>query len=277
MQPRGSARLGWLRTALAVAALHAAGITIAHAQSAQKPTLSVAATITAEPASQIALAIRVGPADAVPRNSFVRLRGLPTMAALSEGHSIAPGAWAVSLAALPSLKVTLPAAGTGRSEITVALIAVDGTVLAEQKAVLNVVASAQPPAGAPPTASILRAGVAPEAKNPIPEVLPRPPSPSAPSMTPEARERAMRLMKKGNEQLEEANISAARLFYERAADAGLAEAAMALAATYDAAELPRLNVRGVRSDPNEAKRWYERARQLGAADADQRLRRLGAN
>jgi len=87
----------------------------------------------------------------------------------------------------------------------------------------------------------------------------------------------MRLLAKGNEQLDEGNISAARLFFERAADAGLAEGAMALAATFDAAELGRLNVRGIKADSKLARQWYERARQLGAGAADERLRRLGAN
>ena len=68
----------------------------------------------------------------------------------------------------------------------------------------------------------------------------------------------------------------ARLLYERAADAGHAPAAMALAATFDATELERLKVRGIAADPKAARRWYERARELGAADAEERLRRLGA-
>jgi hypothetical protein len=52
---------------------------------------------------------------------------------------------------------------------------------------------------------------------------------------------------------------------------------MALAATYDAAELNRPHLRGVRPDPKEARRWYERARALGAGDAVQRLQRLGGS
>ena len=72
-------------------------------------------------------------------------------------------------------------------------------------------------------------------------------------------------------------LRGARLFYERAADAGLAQAAMSLAATFDADELAKLQVRGIQADAKEARRWYERARQLGAAEAEQRLRRLGAN
>jgi TPR repeat protein len=52
---------------------------------------------------------------------------------------------------------------------------------------------------------------------------------------------------------------------------------MALAATYDSAELSRLGVRGLQPDRASALRWYERARQLGAGEAELRLRRLGAN
>ena len=45
------------------------------------------------------------------------------------------------------------------------------------------------------------------------------------------------LQKKGDEQLAEGNIAAARLFYERAANIGLVQGAMALAGTFDAQEL----------------------------------------
>ena len=105
----------------------------------------------------------------------------------------------------------------------------------------------------------------------------RRPSRATQPTTPQDRERALRLVKKGDEQLTEGNVSAARLFYERAADAGLAQGAMALAATFDGAELERLGVRGIQPDVKQARRWYERARQLGANDAEQRLRRIGAN
>jgi TPR repeat protein len=96
-------------------------------------------------------------------------------------------------------------------------------------------------------------------------------------MTPHDRERADRLMKKGEELMGIGDVAGARLFYERAADAGLARAAMALAATYDATELAKLQVRGISPDPKAAQRWYERARQLGAGEAEARLRRFGGS
>jgi TPR repeat protein len=92
----------------------------------------------------------------------------------------------------------------------------------------------------------------------------------------EERERALRLVKRGDEQLAEGGIAQARLLYERAAEAGLAQGAMALAATYDPDELARLGVVGIQPDRATAARWYERARALGATEAAQRLQRLGA-
>jgi hypothetical protein len=254
------------------------------AQSTPTPTISVPATITAEASSQASLAIRIGPSEALPRNSFVRLRGLPPMAALSEGHSIAPGAWAVSLAALPNLKISLPAGAAGKSEFVVTLVASDGVVLAAAKSTLVVNAArpgettdAKRMAGPPAVASILRAGTQLQAPEPAERSGGPAPKSSSQPVTPEDRERALRLMKKGDQHMEEGNISAARLFYERAADAGLGEAAMALAATYDPPELSRLHARGIAPNRNEARRWYERARELGAAGAAEQLRRLGAN
>jgi len=72
-------------------------------------------------------------------------------------------------------------------------------------------------AGPPPSATILRAGVGEGA-----ERGGQSPQPGIQPMAPQDRERAIRLVKKGDEQLAEGNIAAARLFYERAANIGLA-------------------------------------------------------
>jgi hypothetical protein len=252
----------------------------AFGQSARPVTIKVPPVVVAEAAGQVSFPIQIEPADAIPRNSFVRLRGLPAMAALSEGYVIGAGSWAVPISALPDLKISLPAATAGRSEITILLVAVDGAVLLETKTALSVAQAAAPvrerSAGPPGGAAMLRAGVpvelAPSRQEPTAAT-----PPLVPRSQPQDRERAMRLLVKGNEQLEEGNVSAARLFFERAADAGLAEGAMALAATFDAAELGRRNVRGIKPDSKLARQWYERARQLGAGDAEDRIRRLGAN
>jgi len=98
------------------------------------------------------------------------------------------------------------------------------------------------------------------------------------AISPANHERALRFMKKGDAELGDGRVAPARLLYERAAEMGLAQAAMALAATYDAAELAKLgpNLRNVQPNAAEARRWYERALALGAGDAGERLQRLGA-
>jgi hypothetical protein len=111
----------------------------------------------------------------------------------------------------------------------------------------------------------------------VPHAAPKPPpAPVPPALDPAARATALRFLKRGDEELAEGRVAPARLLYERAAEMGLAQAAMALAATYDAGELSKPHLRNVLPDAVEAARWYERARVLGAADASARLRRLGS-
>lgn len=98
-----------------------------------------------------------------------------------------------------------------------------------------------------------------------------------PELTSQERARAEHLLARGEEYLATGNIVAARDFFERAADAGLAAGALRLAATYDPAELRRLQAQGIAPDLAMARKWYERARELGAAEAVERLARLGSN
>jgi TPR repeat protein len=51
---------------------------------------------------------------------------------------------------------------------------------------------------------------------------------------------------------------------------------MALATSYDPNELAKLKVIGLQANAAAARKWYDRAAELGAAEAGERLRRLGA-
>jgi hypothetical protein len=53
-----------------------------------------------------------------------------------------------------------------------------------------------------------------------------------------------------------------------------AAAALRLAATYDPHEVQRLKVHSVMSDRAVAHKWYERARDLGALEAEELLAKL---
>jgi len=67
------------------------------------------------------------------------------------------------------------------------------------------------------------------------------------------------------------DITSARLLLERAADAQEAEAAFMLAGTYDPLVLGAQDMRSVTPDPAAARLWYQKAAQLGSADARRRL------
>ena len=94
-----------------------------------------------------------------------------------------------------------------------------------------------------------------------------------PKTTPIEQEQAMAAIyaSRGDAMLAIKDISAARKFYEYAANCGSARAATALAGTYDPAFLVQLNAVGVRPDPALAADWYRRATTLGAPDAEARL------
>jgi hypothetical protein len=75
------------------------------------------------------------------------------------------------------------------------------------------------------------------------------------------------LMKHGRDALASGDIAAARLAFRRLADAGNAEAALGLGATYDPRYLASQNAIGVTGDEAQARFWYQRAVQLGSIEA----------
>ena len=82
------------------------------------------------------------------------------------------------------------------------------------------------------------------------------------------------LLDHGDSLLRNGDVASARLFYERAADAGDGRAALRLGATFDPAFLSRLGLGTLQANPAEARSWYSRAHDLGAVDANSRLNSL---
>ena len=69
-------------------------------------------------------------------------------------------------------------------------------------------------------------------------------------------------------------FAGARAYFRRAAEAGSGEAALQLGATYDPEFIDRIGAHGIKADLNEARAWYERAKQLGVESAEEKLRAL---
>jgi TPR repeat protein len=210
---------------------------------------------------EASLPIQVGPREAVPRNAFVRLDGLPRAVSLSEGHAIAPGKWAVPVFALPSLKAIVPAAVSGKARIAIGLVAIDGAILAEARTELVVLAMP----GRPDPAAVT-AGGRPTATG---ERLD-----SAPLLSVEQRRRAEGFVERAWQNWDEGKVSHARSFFQYAAEMGLAAGAMGAGMTHDPVHLARIQAVGTMADRGEALKWYRLARELGAAEADEPLARL---
>jgi hypothetical protein len=125
----------------------------------------------------------------------------------------------------------------------------------------------------PPVASpeLLPQPVSPKAGS---STASHPPTQSSPSQGPPSTEIAA-LVSRGDSFLSVGDIVSARLFYERAADAGSGSAALRLGATFDPGFLGRAGIRGITGDAAHAASWYHRARELGDPAAADRLKDLG--
>lgn len=82
------------------------------------------------------------------------------------------------------------------------------------------------------------------------------------------------LVQQGGQFISVGDVAAARVLFERAAEAGDGNAALALGATYDPAVLAKLGVRGITPDAEKAHRWYEKAREFGSPETPTWLAKL---
>jgi hypothetical protein len=158
---------------------------------------------------------------------------------------------APSVAAAAAVAPTQPTQAPSRDEIAVALRTAHQSLAPAE-------------VQAPPAAAVV-AAVVPAA---APAVVAAPPIRRL-----DADELAT-LMTRGKALLAAGDIPPARLLLERAAEAGEASAALMLAQTYDPSVLGTQDTRNITPDPALARNWYQRAAQLGSADAQRRLSQL---
>jgi len=82
------------------------------------------------------------------------------------------------------------------------------------------------------------------------------------------------LVKQGKQFASAGDLASARVFLQRAAQAGDATAAMALGATYDPVVHAQIGVVGLGADIEQARSWYQKAERLGSMEATWRLQAL---
>lgn len=104
------------------------------------------------------------------------------------------------------------------------------------------------------------------------------PAPRPPVTTPAVKQidpaEFAALMTRAKDLLASGDFQPARLLLERAAEGADPAPALMLAQTYDPQVLGKPDVRNITADAAKARRWYERAAQLGSADAERRLAQL---
>jgi Sel1 repeat len=271
--PPNAAR--WWTTLLVVACGASVWLATPYASAqGRKPasTLGVSSQLWLSPGSENELEVQVVPSEAVPPQSVIVIRGVPPGMHFSQGRPFGPGVWVVPAGRLTGLKLHMPADTDGDATLSVALTTLEGVSVAEAQIAIITRRPAKPNAENTAAASPGRGDAAGAFTGTTQQSSP----PSASLPTAKSRAQLVMLLEKGKENLRTGNILIARHFYQRAADKGLAEAALALATTYDPHELSRMKgISGVIPDPELARKWYEKARELGSPEASARLSQLG--
>jgi len=202
--------------------------------------------------------------------------GAGSVAAPMAGLARAPEPVAEPPAAAVASVVSVPPVETGPSEPVstplpqpnLAAASETPVVISEPEPELEPASEAPPPAAAEPEPVAVAVNSAPvQAISVVPTAPVVAPVRAMPGATVDL------LLRRGREMVGIGDISAARLLFGRVAEAGNAEAMVALGKTYDPAAL---GVTGalMQPDPAEAARWYGQAARNGSEEAETLLSRL---
>jgi hypothetical protein len=130
------------------------------------------------------------------------------------------------------------------------------------------------PPPSPPGGPQSKVATTPAAKTPATSTFESPAPRNQPTVPAFSAAEIARLLSRGDWLSSTGDVASARLLYERAADAGVARAAVRLGETFDPSYLDSSHLRGLHGDPGTAVFWYRRARDLGDTGVASRLERL---
>src|SRR5881397_3176538 len=164
----------------------------------------------------------------------VVITGLAPGSTVSAGAPAGPNTWQLPTANLRDVAVMPPRGFVGVMNLTLELQLADGTVLDRTRLQLDWTGNDHLASSEPPQRQL------------------------------DAAEIAL-LLKNGTVLMGNGDIVAARLMFQRAAEAGDAPAAFALAETYDPSVLEKMGTKGaIKADIALAEKWYARAKDLGS-------------
>ncbi len=187
------------------------------------------------------LPLQIQPESAALEPFIAVLSGAPAGMSLSGASRIGSDTWFLPPGSANRLDITLPEWSSTPFEMAIELRRTNGQVAGQTKAWIAV----PPPTGSESTGTVIDQAAAKE------------------------------LLAQGNRLIERGEIVAARSVYQRAAEMGSGEAALALGSTYDPTRLWSLGALGMVGNKERARHWYARAEDLGHPEANGRLRLLG--
>jgi hypothetical protein len=203
-------------------------------------TLSAPASVVSEAGKEAAFAISLDSSENLPPRSIITIRGLPEGTSFSAGRPFGETEWSLRPDELRGLRLLLPATASGRRALSVSVVAADGRMIASSSTRLDI-------APDPKAALILR---------------------------PQDTARIDELIAHGRKMVDVGYFPGARAYFQRAAEAGSAEAAFSVGLSYDPSFIAEMGAQGIQPDVKQARIWYERAKALGYKDADAQLRAL---
>jgi len=228
------------------------------------------------------------------KGAVVIIRGLAAGMTVSAGEAVGADAWQIAETDLGNAWVGPPRGFVGSADL-VAELHLPGGRVADRQAIrfewmpLAASRSNREEITTPPVSPAIAERQADRGEGMVPLVspppaqrqfdrgeAPRPPVSPVPTERQLSREEIEVLVKRGKDFVANGDLAAARVALQRAAEASDAEAALALAATYDPLVLRGLGVYGFAPDVALARSWYERAKQLGSAEAPRRLESLAS-
>jgi Bacterial SH3 domain len=196
--------------------------------------------IEANAGEDVPFSIAIDSVDMLPARSIIAIREIPPGATFSQGRPYGSSEWSLTPDEIGDLRLHLPKGVTSGTDMRIELMGADGTILASATTRLEI-------AQDPRTALVLRS---------------------------DESDRIDDLIKHGQKMVEVGYLAGARAYFRRAVEAGSGEAALLLGACYDPAFIEKIGAQGIEPDLKEARIWYQRAKQLGVADADAKLAQL---
>jgi hypothetical protein len=184
-------------------------------------------------------------------NESLLLSGLIAGTRLSAGAPLGDTRWELALKDLPNVYVYAPKDFVGVMNAVVDLLSPEAQLL--------------------DTKPVQFAWIAKAVEPPVSEIEPE--QQAAPSQPQDPAQEAM-MLKRGEDLLNIGDIAGARRVFQYLADAGSADGALAMGATFDARFLAAHDAIGVAADDAKALTWYRRAADLGSTQAKSLLAQM---